>query len=327
VKPRALITGIAGFAGSHLAEHLLGRSEWEIYGILHPQLDTDVHIVPFRDRLHLLEGDLLDQASVRKSLDEARPDFLFHLAAQAFVPASWEDPWKTFENNVRGQLNLLQTIIDLRQNPRVLVVGSADEYGLVAPHEMPLSEATPLRPLNPYAVSKVAQDLLGFQYFASHGLQVIRVRPFNHIGPRQRDTFVASAFARQIAEAERGLREPVIRVGNLEAKRDLSDARDIVQGYYLTITAGEPGEVYNLGSERAYTISHILEVLLELSTTSLRVETDLSRFRPVEVPIVLSDCTKVRQKTGWKADIPLRDSLRDVLDYWRQVVSHAEGEC
>jgi GDP-4-dehydro-6-deoxy-D-mannose reductase len=318
-----LITGIAGFAGSHLAEHLLSRSEWEIYGVMHPQLDTDAHIAPFRNELHLVEGDLLDPDSVKSNLEEIRPDFLFHLAAQAFVPTSWEDPWKTFENNVRGQLNLLQAIIDLQQNPRLLVVGSADEYGLVTPEEMPLAEATPLRPLNPYAVSKVAQDLLGFQYFASHELQVIRVRSFNHIGPRQRDTFVAGAFARQIAEAERGLREPVISVGNLEAKRDLSDARDIVRGYYLAISLGEPGEVYNLGSERAYAISHLLEVLLELSTVSLQVETDPSRFRPVEVPIVLSDCSKVREKTGWKAEIPLRDSLRDVLDYWRHVVSHA----
>ncbi len=236
------------------------------------------------------------------------------------MPASWADPWATLENNIRSQLNVLQAAIAMGSCPRVLVVGSADEYGDVHPDELPITEKHCLRPNNPYAVSKVTQDMLGYQYFASHKLPVVRVRPFNHIGPGQSPAFVASAFAKQIAEIEAGLREPIVRVGNLGARRDFSDVRDIVRGYYLALTQGEPGEVYNLGTERSYAISDLLDRLIQLCRVPVTVRVDPSRLRPADVPDVVADCSRFRAQTGWQAEIPFEQSLVDILDYWRQNV-------
>ena len=272
----------------------------------------------YRERVSLRVADLLTDLSALKDLfHEARPDFVFHLAAQTFVPASWEDPWSTFENNVRGQLNVLLAALAMDAYPRVLVVGSSEEYGVVALEDLPIGESSPLKPHNPYAVSKVAQDMLGYQYYVSHNLPIVRVRPFNHIGPGQSPAFVASAFAKQIAEAEAGLGEPVLHVGNLEARRDFSDVRDIVRGYYLAISKGEPGEVYNLGAERSYTIRELLDGLVASSKIALRVELDPARLRPSDMPEVIADCRKFRSQTGWHAEIPLQRSLADVLGYWR----------
>jgi GDP-4-dehydro-6-deoxy-D-mannose reductase len=207
----------------------------------------------------------------------------------------------------------------------VLIAGSADEYGMIRPDELPVNETTPLRPYNPYAVSKVAQDLLGYQYFASHGLPVVRVRPFNHIGPRQSPAFVTSDFAKQIAEIELDLREPKLRVGNLDARRDFTDVRDMVQAYHLALERGEPGEVYNLGAEQAYSIEQVLEMLLELSDVKIEVVQDTTRLRPTDVPVVVSDCSRFRQSTGWRATVSMEDSLRDILDYWRERVREDQG--
>jgi GDP-4-dehydro-6-deoxy-D-mannose reductase len=310
---RALITGITGFAGSHLANHLLQETEWEVWGL-------DVREAPkgFSPRVHLRVGDLCDPQFVAASLEESRPHYVFHLAAQAFVPTSWEDPWETLANNIRGQLNLLQGVILLGLKPRILVVGSADEYGMVRPEELPIVETTPLRPYNPYAVSKVTQDMLGYQYFASHGLPIVRVRPFNHIGPGQGERFVASDFARQIAEIELGRRPPMVKVGNLEARRDFTDVRDIVRAYYLALLNGEPGEVYNIASGRAYSIREILEGLLRESEGQVEVKEEPSRYRPLDVPIVIGDCRKLKGLTGWETQISLEQTLRDILDYWRE---------
>lgn len=314
---RALITGIAGFAGSHLAEYLLAHTELDVCGIIHKRNENLAHL---RHRLTLFRGDLRDPDSVSTTLSQTKPDYIFHLAAQAFVPLSWRDPWGTLENNIRPQLNLLRTMVELGIESKMLVVGSADEYGLVTPQELPIRETHPLRPYSPYAVSKIAQDMLGYQYFASHKLPIVRVRPFNHIGPRQNPSFVVAAFAKQVAEAEAGLREPVVWVGNLEARRDFSDVRDIVRGYHLALWRGEAGEVYNLGAERAYAIQEILDRLLAMSTIPLEVRPDPARLRPSDVPEVISDCTKFREQTGWRAEIPLEQSLSDVLDYWRDRV-------
>ena len=204
---------------------------------------------------------------------------------------------------------------------RVLVVGSADEYGLVLPDDLPIDENTPLRPTTPYAVSKVTQDYLGLQYFLSHGVAAIRVRPFNHIGPRQSKGFVGADFASQIAEIEVGLRPPEIVVGALDVSRDFSDVRDVVRGYYLALTQGEPGEVYNLGSEREHTVRALLETLISLAKLDIRVVSDPERMRPSDVPRIVADCRKLRVRTGWRAEIPFEQSLRDLLDYWRQRVS------
>ena len=314
---RALITGIGGFAGSHLTRYLLAHTDLDIWG-----LDlVEGRAAQFRSRVTLHVGNMLMDLSVLKHLfAEAKPDYVFHLAAQAFVPTSWEDPWSTLENNIRGQLNVLLAAVALGTLPRVLVVGSVDEYGLVAPGELPIGEDNPLRPNSPYAVSKVAQDMLGYQYYASHGLPVIRVRPCNHIGPGQSPAFVASAFAKQIAEAEAGLREPVVRVGNLEARRDLSDVRDIVRGYYLAASEGEPGKVYVLGAERSYAIRDLLDGLIALSEVPVTVELDPDLLRPSDVTEIVADCTRFRSRTGWRVEIPFEQSLRDILDYWRQSI-------
>ena len=320
---RALITGVTGFAGSHLAEYLVASTDLEVWG-------TDIrcndrNIAQIGDKLHFVVADISQPEAANEMLQEARPDYVFHLAAQAFVPLSWRDPWQTMANNIRAQLNILQSMAESGIKPRALVVGSADEYGMIAPDELPISEATALRPYSPYAVSKIAQDMLGYQYFVSHALPVIRVRPFNHIGPRQSPLFVTSDFARQIAEIEAGSREPEIHVGNLESKRDFTDVRDIVRGYHLALQRGEPGEVYNLGAERAYSIQEILEILLAMTDAEIEVVPDPARLRPSDVPIVVSDCSKFRRQTGWRPTISLQDSLRDILTYWRDRVKQDRG--
>jgi len=322
---RALITGVNGFAGSHLAEYLLAHTDLEVWGT--DISSNDRNIAHIRDDLELVVGDMSDPDVASDILSQTQPDYIFHLAAQAFVPLSWSDPWQTIANNIRLQLNILKTLVDTGSRPRVLVVGSADEYGVIAADELPVTEATPLRPYSPYAVSKIAQDMLGYQYFASHGLPIVRVRPFNHIGARQSPAFVTSDFAKQIAEIEQGQREAELHVGNLEARRDFTDVRDMVRAYYLALQHGEEGQVYNLGAERAESIREVLSILLEMSEAEIEVVQEPARLRPTDVPVVVSDCSKFRERTGWRATVSLRDSLESVLKYWRERVrEHREGQ-
>lgn len=321
---RALITGAGGFVGGHLCDYLLMHTDWHLLGVVYPQ---PVGEQPQEQRLRLVHADLRDPAAVKALLEEARPDAIFHLAAQAFVPTSFADPWDTLENNIRSQLNVLEAVRQSGREVRVLVVGSNEEYGAPAPGELPQTEENPLRPNNPYAVSKVAQDMLGLQYFLAYKIPVVRVRPFNHTGPGQSPNFVVPAFASQIARIEAGLQEPVMKVGNLEAARDFSDARDIVRGYYLALTQGEPGEVYNLASERARTIREVLDMLLGYARAEIRVERDPARYRPVDVPVVYGSAEKLRRRTGWRPEIPFEQTLRDTLEYWReQVCKYASGQ-
>jgi GDP-4-dehydro-6-deoxy-D-mannose reductase len=314
---RALITGISGFVGSHLAEYLLKHTDWHVAGTVYGPEDNIEHL---RDRLELYPAELSELETVISIVEQAKPDHIFHLAAQPLVSLSRRDPWGTLAVNIRLQLNILEAVARLGSTARILVVGSSEEYGQVRPDELPVKETNPLRPTSPYAVSKVAQDMLGLQYHLSQQLFTVRVRAFNHIGPRQRLGFVASDFASQIAEAEAGLREPVVRVGNLEPQRDFSDVRDVVRGYHLLITEGEAGEVYNLGSEQARSVREMLETLIAMANIPITVEQDPERLRPTDVPVIVGDCTKIRQQTGWRTTIPFEDSLRDVLDYWREQV-------
>jgi GDP-4-dehydro-6-deoxy-D-mannose reductase len=320
-----LITGINGFAGSHLAEYLLANTDLEVWG-------TDIssnesNIAHIRDDIELIVGDMSDPDVTSDLLSRTQPDYIFHLAAQAFVPLSWSDPWQTIANNIRVQLNILKTLVDTGARPRVLVVGSADEYGVIGADELPVTEDAPLRPYSPYAVSKIAQDMLGYQYFASHGLPIVRVRPFNHIGARQSPAFVTSDFAKQIAEIEHGQREAELRVGNLEARRDFTDVRDMMEAYYLALEHGEEGQVYNLGSERAESIQEVLNMMLDMSDAEIQVVQEPERLRPTDVPVVICDCSKFRERTAWRATVSLRDSLESILEYWREWVSeHDEGQ-
>jgi GDP-4-dehydro-6-deoxy-D-mannose reductase len=312
---RALITGIGGFAGSHLADYLLAETDWQIVGAVLNDCDIPLHL---QDRVTCNVADLQDPEAVSRLLAEAAPDVIFHLAALAKVDSSWRTPWPVLQNNIRSQLNMLQVLVDSGARPRMMVVGSNEEYGLVQPEELPLTENSPLRPNNPYGVSKVTQDMLGLQYFLSHRLPIIRVRPFNHIGPRQAPGFVAPDFASQIAKAEAGLCPPRMQVGNLEAQRDFTDVRDMVRAYHLAITQGVPGEVYNLGSGQPHSVQELLDVLLSYSRVKITVETDTSRLRPSDVPVVCCDASKFRTLTGWEPAISFEISLRDVLEDWRQ---------
>lgn len=317
---KVLITGITGFAGSHLAEYILAdHPEVEVYGIVRWRSRLD-NIVSFQEKIYLLEADLKDPVSLRTVLAHVQPDWIFHLAAQSFVPTSWKCPSETFAINVIGQINLFEAILSLKQNPKIHIAGSSEEYGQVYENEIPMKETNPLRPLSPYAVSKVAQDLLAYQYFRSYGLRTVRTRGFNHTGPRRGEVFVTSTLAKQIAAIEKGKKEPVIRVGNLDAKRDFTDVRDMVRAYWLALEKGEEGEVYNIGSGKAYTIKEVLAILLSLSRVDVKVEVDPSRLRPSDVPILLADASKFQKLTHWTPRIPFEQTLRDLLDYWRERV-------
>ncbi len=310
---------MAGFAGSHLTDYLLSLEGMEVYGVSLPRdgAHNIAHVLP---RITLRLADLGDAEQTRELLAAVRPDLIFHLAAQASVERAWSNPAETLVNNIAAQANVLAAVAALGLAPRILIVGSADEYGLVRPEELPITEETPLRPLNPYAVSKVAQDYLGYQYHLSHHLHIVRVRPFNHIGPRQGTGFVVPDFAGQIARIEAGQQEPVLRVGNLDAVRDFSDVRDIVRGYYLALERGRPGAVYNLCSGRGHSIREILETLLGLSDATIRVESDPARMRPSDVPILIGDASRFQADTGWAPRYTLEQSLRDVLADWRHRV-------
>jgi GDP-4-dehydro-6-deoxy-D-mannose reductase len=257
---------------------------------------------------------------LKKCLKDIKPDYIFHLAAQSFVPTSWRLPAETLSINAVGQVHLFEAVLDLGLAPRIQVAGSSEEYGQVNPDEIPMKETNPLRPLSPYAVSKVTQDLLGYQYFRSYGLHVVRTRGFNHTGPRRGEVFVTSNFAKQIAEIEAKKKAPVIQVGNLEAKRDFTDVRDMVQAYWLSLEKGQAGEVYNLGTGRAYAMQEVLDLLLSLSKVKVKVEVDPARLRPSDVPILLPDCSKFMSLTGWKPKIPFAKTLEDLLNYWRERV-------
>lgn len=315
---RVLITGITGFAGSHLADYILDNfSDVEVYGLVRwrSRMENIRHLL---DRVHLLEADLKDMVSLKKALSESKPDRIFHLAAQSFVPTSWRCPAETFAINSIGQVNLFESALALGLSPRIQIAGSSEEYGLVHPDEVPMKESNPLRPLSPYAVSKVAQDFLGYQYFRSYNLPIVRTRGFNHTGPRRGEVFICSNFARQIVEIEKKQRDPVIFVGNLEAKRDFTDVRDTVRAYWLSLEKGEPGEVYNIGTGIAYTGRQILDMLLVESPAEVRIEVDPERLRPSDVMILLSDSSKFRDATGWEPEIPFEKSLKDLLGYWRE---------
>lgn len=308
-----LITGATGFVGTYLRQEVCAHADWQLTGTTFP----DAPPTPTHPQEHFVYLDLRQAESVRALLAEQRPDAIIHLAAQSHVPTAYKDPWGTLENNIRGQLNLLEACVALELKPRFLVIGSGEEYGRDAPEAMPLREEHPLRPENPYSVSKVAQDVLGYQYFISYGIPVIRMRPFNHVGPGQSPRFVLPAFAQQVARIEAGLQEPVLRVGNLSPARDFTDVRDVVRAYVLALLHGRPGEVYNVCSGTARTIQSLINRLLELARTPISVEIDPERYRPADVPTIFGSAEKLRQATGWEPEIPFEQTVQDVLNEWR----------
>jgi GDP-4-dehydro-6-deoxy-D-mannose reductase len=312
---KALITGISGFVGTHLTQHLLDNTNWQVAGTVFGPYSS---IKQWWDRLEIYPAELSRLEVVVFILEQVQPDCIFHLAAQPMVSLSHRDPWGTLENNIRMQLNILHGLVELKMlDTQVLVVSSSEIYGPVEAKELPIRETQPFRPTNPYAVSKITQDMLGLQYYLTHGVQAIRVRPFNHIGPGQRPGFVVPDFAQQIAAIEAGQSPPVMRVGNLAARRDFTDVRDVVRAYQGLITQGEPGQAYNVGSGRSHAIQEVLDKLLSMSRVEITVESDPARMRPSDTPDIICDATKLHQQTGWQPTIPFEQSLIDVLDYWR----------
>ncbi len=313
---RVLITGASGFVGSHLIDHLLSQGEYEIYGTYRREKP-----VGGSEHLQFVSADLQNREEVDNLLTQVRPEWVFHLAAQANVSQSFKDPIATFHTNIDSELNLFLSLKEKELlTTKVLIVSSAEVYGFIQPDHIPVDENTPHRPANPYSVSKIAQDYLGLQYFLSYKIPVIRVRPFNHAGPRQSPGFVVSDFAKQIAEIEKGKKEPIIKVGNLEAKRDFTDVRDMVVLYQLLLEKGTPGEVYNAGSGVAHSAQEILDILLSATDAKITIEQDPDKMRPSDVPVIRANTTKVMQETGWKSTIPFEETVKDTLDYWRENV-------
>lgn len=317
---RALITGYTGFAGSHLADYILkNHPDVEVFGIKRWRSRTE-NVEHLAGKVKVLPCDLRDAVSVHNVLKEVKPDRIFHLAAQSFVPTSWEAPSDTMMTNVIAQINIFEAVRELKLQSRIQLACSSEEYGMVYENEVPIKETNPLRPLSPYAVSKVAQDYLGYQYNQSYGIFTVRTRGFNHTGPRRGDVFVTSNFAKQIADIEKGNKPPIIYVGNLEAKRDFTDVRDMVRGYWLALEKGEPGEVYNLASNSTHSIQSMLDKLLSFSKIKIEVKQDPARMRPSDVMILWGDNTKFSKQTGWKPEIPFETTMKDLLDYWRERV-------
>jgi GDP-4-dehydro-6-deoxy-D-mannose reductase len=263
--------------------------------------------------------DLLDRDRVDGLVREIQPQWVFHLAALSSPAASWDDPAATIATNAGLEANLLAAVVTQKPMPRVVVVGSADEYGRPAGRARRLDEATPLRPLTPYGVSKVTQDLLALQYHLSHGLATIRMRPFNHAGPRQAPHFAVASFAQQIARIELGTQPPVLKVGNLDARRDFTDVRDIARAYLLAAEKGIPGEVYNIGSGTAPRLRELVDLLLKMTRARITVEVDPERRHQVEAEVYVCDARRFERLTGWRPRIGLEKMLRDTLDAWRRV--------
>ena len=311
---RALITGINGFVGGHLAEYLLAAGGWDVWGLAR---QPGVRLPQLQGRVEIVVAELGSLEQVIASLERVHPDVVFHLAAQSNVPRSFEDPIGTLMTNVCAEVNLFQALLRLHQNPLIVVATSNEIYGQIQPENLPLNELTPLRPMSPYAVSKATQDMLAYQYHVSHNLRTIRMRLFNHIGPRQSEQFVVAAFAAQIARIEAGEQVPLIRVGNLAAERDFTDVRDIVGAYALAARHGQVPCAYNIGSGRCVSVRWLLDTLLAFSPRDIAVEPDPSRMRPAEVQRVVSDSRLFQEHTGWQPQIPLEQTLFDVLEYWR----------
>jgi GDP-4-dehydro-6-deoxy-D-mannose reductase len=312
---RSLITGVGGFSGQHLAVHLLERGD-EVFGVARRAVQWHRAELASAESLTVLPGDLTVAEDAQRIVEESKPERIYLLAAVSSVPESFADPTGAINNNIACVLNMLEAARTAAPNARVLIVGSSDVYG-GGEH---LDETAELRPENPYGVSKVAVDMLGYQYHVAHRMHTVRVRPFTHLGPGQSVRFATASFAQQIAEIEKGLREPVIRVGNLAARRDFTDVRDVARAYDFALERGERGAAYNVGRGEAVAVQSLLDQLVEKSPVRITVEIDQERFRPVDAPVQFCDNTRLRG-LGWSPEVPLTQTLDDILRYWREQVT------
>lgn len=309
---KALIIGAAGFVGKYLLAHLSETYPWQLYATKLSQEDIQF------DHATILDLNILEKEDILHTLKKIQPDYIFHLAAQSSVALSWKKPALTVDINIKGCLNLLDAIREADLSPKILLIGSGEEYGHISSENIPVSEGTLPRPGNIYAATKVCQNMIGSIYAQAYHMDVMLVRAFNHIGPEQAPAFVVSDFCKQVAEIEKGNSEPVIRVGNLSAKRDFTDVRDVVRAYGLLIQHGQAGETYNIGSGHAIAIQELLDRILQLSNSNITVETDVNKLRPVDVPIIEADISKLQACISWKPEIPLDQTLLETLNYWRQ---------
>ncbi len=314
---KILITGITGFAGRHLAAFLSKECNVDVTGMdlsVPPEKPAGLrHVI-----IHCC--DLADTARVKELIRQERPDAVIHLAARAQVAGAWEDAAAIMETNVVCTQSLMQAVHESAPQARVLLISSSEVYGKVPAEQMPIGEDSPLKPNNPYSASKVAVEFIGLEYFYAFGAPVIIARPFNHIGPGQRGNFVVPALASQIAEIEAGLKESVLKVGWLDSERDFTDVRDIVRAYWLLIQKGEPGLAYNIASGKRHKIREILDTLLGLTEIRPRIESVPELMRPSDTPVVVGDASRLRKLNTWGPEIPIEDSLRDALDFWRRSV-------
>lgn len=324
---RCLITGLSGMVGSHLADHLLEHTDWELIGLLrwNDDLSNVEHLLPRindRDRLDLAYGDLNDQPSLMRAVAVARPDYVFHLAAQSYPKTSFDAPLETLQTNILGTAGLLEAIRQSDFRPVVHVCASSEVFGRVPRELLPIHEDRPFHPASPYAISKVGTDLVGRFYAEAFGLCVMTTRMFTHTGPRRGDVFAESTFAKQIALIEEGRIAPVLRTGNLDSLRTWSDVRDAVRAYHLLVTTSPtPGAYYNIGGSYTCTVGEMLQHLLSLSTRDdIEVVTDPDRLRPVDADLQVPDTTKFRAHTGWEPTIPFETTMQDLLDWWRDRV-------
>lgn len=311
---KAMVIGAAGFVGKYLINHLHNDLGMEVVAtkLAHEKLDN----LPARVR----DLDILKKDSIVDLLFEERPDYIFHLAAQSSVSVAWNNPQLTIDVNIKGGVNVMDAVRELFYKPRILVIGSGEEYGHIRPGETPIKEDNRLDPGNIYAATKACQNMIGSIYSKAYDMELVLVRAFNHIGPGQSSIFVVSDFCRQVAEIEKGLREPTMYVGNLSAMRDFTDVRDVVRAYGLLVQKGEKGETYNVGSGHAVAIRDILDLIISKSTAKIAVEIDPAKIRPVDVPIIEADITKLNDITGWKPEIALERTIEEVLNYWREEV-------
>ncbi len=318
---KIIITGVTGFAGSHLAEYIINNKLGEIHGTFRGKSTDLANINHIKSNLNLVKCDITDYFVVKQTIKDINPDYIFHLAAQSFVPESWKSPKETLETNIMGALNIYEAVREVNPEIKVQIASSSEIYGMVAEDELPITETNQLRPLSPYGVSKAAMDLLGYQYHESYGLQIVRTRAFNHTGPRRGDVFVASNWAKQVAEIEKGTQEPVLSVGSLTSKRDFSDVRDVVRAYWLSLEKCVPGEAYNICSGKTVTMQALLDMILSLTDKKIQIKEDPKRMRPSDVKVLLGDYGKFNRQTGWKPEIPLEKTIKDLLEYWRKKVA------
>ena len=308
---KSLIIGGAGFVGAYLIRHLRDEKNRDVFVTKMP------HETITEDGIRVYDLNILDKDAICTLLEEVQPDEIFHLAAQSSVAVSWKNPALTVDVNVKGAVNVLDAVRETCPNARVLLIGSGEEYGHVKSEEMPIVEENAVRPGNIYAATKVCQNLLGAIYAEAYNMDVMMVRAFNHIGPNQIPQFVVADFCKQVADIESGRQEPVMKVGNLSARRDFTDVRDVVRAYGMIIEKGTAGETYNVGSGHAIAIQEILDKILEESTAEISVEKDPSKFRPVDVPVIEANTNKLREATGWEPQIPLTQTIKETVNYWR----------